>query len=100
MYGTIFRMKIKVGQEQNIVDLFKEWDRDRKPNTKGAIGGLIMKPDNSSGELIGVAVFADKESYMANADNPEQNRWFSKLRESLEADPTWEDGEYIAGGIG
>lgn len=100
MYGTIFRMKIKAGQEQKVVDLFQEWERDRKPNTKGAIGGLVMKPDNSSGELIGVAVFSDKASYIANADNPEQDRWFQKVMESLESEPTWEDGEYIAGVLG
>ena len=36
---------------------------------------------------------------MANANNPEQSQWFNKLRELLEADPEWEDGEYLAGGI-
>ena len=34
MYGTIFRMKLKAGQEQNVVDLFREWERDRKPKAK------------------------------------------------------------------
>ena len=67
-------MKVKPGQEQRLVELFKDWERERQPKVKGAIGGLIMKPDNKAGELVGVAVFEDKASYMANAGDPEQDR--------------------------
>ena len=100
MYGTIFHMKVKPGQTQQAVDLFQEWERDRQPNVKGAIGGLVMRPENRSDELVGVAIFQDKAAYTANADDPEQHKCFLKLRDLLEADPTWEDGEYVAGQIG
>ena len=99
MYGTIFRMKVKPGQQQRVAEVFEEWDRDRKPNVKGAVGGLLLRPDGRSDELVGVAVFQDKASYIANADDPEQQRWYTKLRELLEADPEWEDGEYLAGNL-
>ena len=59
-----------------------------------------MKPDAKSGELIGVAVFEDKASYEANADDPEQDKWFGSLRALLTEDPEWEDGEYVAGELG
>ncbi len=96
MYGTIFRMKVKGGQEQRVIQIFEEWNTQQKPVVKGAIGGLVMKPDGSSDELIGVAIFEDKQSYVANADNPGQQQWYAKLRDALEADPEWEDGEYVA----
>ncbi|MBI4299206.1 MAG: antibiotic biosynthesis monooxygenase [Chloroflexi bacterium] len=95
MYGSIFRMKVKPGQEQKVIDLFNEWDKVERPKVKGAIAGYVMKPDSKSGELIGVAVFQDKASYRANAERPEQDRWFRKMREHLQADPQWEDGEYL-----
>ena len=95
MYGTIFRMKVKQGQEQRVVDIFKDWEKERKPHVKGVIGGYLMKPDKGSGELIGVAIFEDKAAFMANADNPEQDKWFRTMRELLTEDPTWEDGEYV-----
>lgn len=31
MYGTIFRMNVKLGQEQRLVEVFKEWERERMP---------------------------------------------------------------------
>ena len=100
MYGTIYRMKVKSGQEQKVIDLADEWDREYKPKIKGAIGGLLMKPDNKPGELIGVALFQDKATDEANADDPEQDRWYRQLRELLEADPDWEDGEYVMADLG
>ena len=51
--------------------LFQEWERDRKPEVKGAMGGYVYKLDNT-GELVGVAVFSDKDTYKANAEDPAQ----------------------------
>lgn len=98
MYGSIFRMKVKKGKEKAIVELMKEWEKTRGPKVKGSIAGYFMKPDNKPGEMIGVAVFSDKKSYRANAEDPEQHKWYLKMRECLDADPVWEDGEYITGG--
>ncbi len=42
-----------------------------------------------------MAVFSDKASYAANASDPEQDVWYGKFRDLLEADPEWEDGEYL-----
>ena len=53
------------------------------------------KPD----EFVLAVAFEDKASYTANADDPEQHAWFMKVRELLESDPEWEDGEYVAGGL-
>ncbi len=99
MYGTIFRMKAKLGREQKLIAVFHDWEKEQKPQTPGAIGGLLFKPDGKSDEFIGVAVFQDKESYAANADNPGQDAWYKELRELLVSAPIWEDGEYVAGSV-
>ena len=100
MYGTIFRMRVKRGHEAGAAKAFEDWERELKPKIEGAIESLVMRPDGKPGELIGVAVFKDEASYRANADSPDQDRWYRALREHLEADPEWEDGEYIAGSVG
>ena len=93
MYGTIARMRAKSGQSQKVIDLLEEWDRERGAKVKGSVGGYILRPDGSSGELLLVAIFEDQATYEANAEDPEQARWFGRLREMLEADPEWTDGE-------
>ena len=96
-YGTIFRMRVKPGAEQQVVRLLDEWQRERQPKVPGAVGGYLFKPDKRSGELIGVAVFRDQQAYRANGSDPEQDAWYRRLREQLEADPEWEDGAILYG---
>ena len=95
MYGSIFRIKIKAGQEQKVLDMFRQWEKERKPKVKGVVTSFVLRPDNYPDELIGVAVFRDKASYTANANDPEQDKWYQEMRKLLLADPQWQDGEYV-----
>ena len=95
MYGTIARMRAKQGHTQAIVDMMNEWNRERRPNVKGVVGGYIHTPDNSPDEPVMVAIFQDKDAYVANAQDPEQDKWFQRFREHLEADSDWTDGEIV-----
>ena len=45
-----------------------------------------------------MAVFEDKDAYLANGNDPAQHGWFMKLRELLQSDPAWEDREFVVGG--
>jgi hypothetical protein len=75
--------------------LTEEWERERAPKVKGPVAEYVMRPDRDSDEVILVVVFEDEKSYRANAEDPEQDKWYRRLREHLEADPAWEDGQYI-----
>jgi hypothetical protein len=94
-YGTVFKFKVKSGHEADLLSVWDEWERDMQPKVKGAGAGYLYKLDNEPGTFIGVAVFDTKEDYFANADNPEQDKWFQRIREHLEADPEWNDGEIV-----
>src|SRR5688572_2096652 len=98
MFGTIFSMRPKPGQEQAVEQLFHSWERDRRPNVAGVVGGYLFKSRSNPGELTGVAIFDSEESYSKNANDPAQNGWYQQLRDKLQADPEWNDGEVIAGG--
>ena len=95
MYGTLFRMRAKPGQVTAARDLVAEWNRNFRPNNKGAVGAYLMSTEADPEALIGVAFFTDKECYLDNAKSPAQDAWFRMLRETLVSDPEWEDGEYI-----
>ena len=93
MYGTIFNLKVKSGHEQDLLEVLDG------TTPKGMVAWFLMKPDDNDADLIGVAVFENKEAHIANANSPEQNESFSKLMEHLDSEPTWTDGEYIANEI-
>jgi hypothetical protein len=93
MYGTVFRLQPKIGTEDEVVRLVEQWGRDRGPKVKGFRSSYLYSLD--SGGMVGVAVFDSKEAYQANAEDPEQDRWYRRLRELLESDPEWNDGEVV-----
>jgi len=92
MYGTVARMRLKQGKEAELSGLLREFDAMKVP---GAISDYLYRMDEDSNEYYMVVVFADKERYVANADNPEQDARYQKLRALLEADPEWHDGEIV-----
>ena len=89
MYGTIAKLKVK----QGALDEIRKMETHRKPD--GVVGSLVFQSDGDADELWMVAIFRDKESYFANADSPEQNEDFLRLRALLSADPEWHDGEIV-----
>lgn len=93
MYGTVFRIQPKLGTEEEIIRLMEQWDRERRPKVKGVVATYLYRLDQ--GGMMGAVVFQDKETYEANANDPEQDRWYRRLRELLEADPEWNDGEIV-----
>ena len=40
-------------------------------------------------------VFRDRESYESNAASPAQNEMYDQMRDLMESDPEWHDGEVI-----
>jgi hypothetical protein len=95
MYGTIFRLQPRVGREADVVSLMEEWNRQRGATVPGVQATYLLRSERRPGELIGAAVFDDEQTYRANAAAPEQDAWHRRLRAALEADPIWEDGEYL-----
>ena len=94
MYGTIFKLKIKEGHEDQLLSLMKE----ENETPEGMIAWFLMKPDENK-EWIGVAIFDSVESHVNNANRPETNENFIKMMELLAGEPEWTDGEYLIGEI-
>jgi hypothetical protein len=95
MFGSIYQMQPKPGQELTIADHFRRWERERRPVVGGAVAGYLFRPKSSPDELIGFAVFDSESSYRENAADPAQDQWYRDLRQMLEADPKWQDGDIL-----
>jgi quinol monooxygenase YgiN len=92
MYGTIARLRVKPGMEARFASLFAELESVEVP---GAIGEYLYRMDEAGSEYYMAVAFADKDSYLANADSPAQDARYRQLRALLEADPEWHDGEIV-----
>jgi len=95
MYGTVARFTAKPNSEGALRELTRMED---PADTAGYAFHHVYKLDAGGDQYILVAGFKDKESYVANANSPEQNEFYEKFRALLVSDPEWMDGEIIDSG--
>ena len=91
MYGTVARMRLKAGAPDDAMAQVGE-DAAQIP---GLISSYVYRSDDDPRELFLAVVFESREAYVANAERPEQHERYLKMRELLEDDPEWHDGEVV-----
>ncbi|HEV8229174.1 MAG TPA: hypothetical protein VGQ86_04375 [Candidatus Limnocylindria bacterium] len=96
MYGTIARMKVKKDCLREFFALGKEWDDHERKRAVGYINSEILWEDKEEGRACLVVHFTSKDAYVRNADSPEQDAFYQRMRACLDADPEWIDGTYAA----
>ncbi len=92
MYGTIARMRVKIGMEQEFLRIAQEVESVPVP---GIVAVYVYQMDADSREYYMVVMFDSKESYFANANSPEQHGRFMQLMNVLESEPEWHDGTVV-----
>ncbi len=88
MYGTVARMVVKPENREKIMAVMAGDDR----KVPGAIGSYTLM-ENDSDNVWLLAIFEDRATYDANADDPAMHEMYVQYRALLEADPEWHDGE-------
>ena len=91
LYGTIAKMNLKPGAEDEIMQVMEGPDTQRE----GHVATYVFKSDADPNVHFVTTIFESKGAYKKFADSPEQSKRFHKMRELLAADPEWQDGEVI-----
>ncbi len=89
MFGTIGHARFKTENREALERVLQGQALDA---VAGFRHGFVLFPDGKD-EVYIVAVFADRDSYYANANDPAQHERYLEYRALLEDDPTWADGE-------
>jgi len=89
MYGTIARFRIKPGVKDEFVKTLDGFGNDI---ISGWVADYYFQTENDPDEFYLVAIFKDKETYVANADSTEQHERYLVFRSFLVDDPEWHDG--------
>ena len=93
MYGTIARFRIKPGVKDEFVKAMDDFGGAMIP---GWVADYYVQMENDPDEFYLVAIFTDKEAYMANADSTEQHARYLVFRSFLIDDPEWHDGFMVS----
>lgn len=93
MYGTVARIKIKPELRDEAID-FLQRPEDPEDNP-GAVSFYLFQMDADPNEFYMVAVFEDKEKYVANANDPQTDAQYQEMAKFFAEEPQWHDGEII-----
>lgn len=92
MYGTIAKMRVKAGAEQEFLRVAQETE---SVPVAGVVAVYVYQMDADSREFYMTVVFENQETYVANANSPEQHQRFLQLMTVLETEPEWHDGMVV-----
>ena len=93
MYGTIARLRALPGSAEKLLALNEGYEGLEVP---GFVATYVYRSDSDPDEYWMAVVFADRETYRRNADDPAQDVRYRELRALLATDPEWHDGEIIS----
>jgi quinol monooxygenase YgiN len=92
MYGTVARWKVKEGKEKDLEQLAEELMREMPPGSRSV---LVYRSDANPREYWVASSWDSKEAYTSNSNTPEQDQRFRQLRELMDSEPEWHDGEIV-----
>lgn len=95
MYGTVARTKVKPENRDAMQEIFSS-SLAEGSTPPGYIAGYLLF-ENDSDVAWMFAVFEDRASYDANADDPKQHEMYVAYRALMEDEPEWHDG--VIGGM-
>ena len=89
MYGTVAKLRVKPGCTE-------QWlQTEMDVHSPGFIASYVFQSDEDADKFWLVALFENKETYVANAESPRQHERYTQLRQNLASDPVWHDGEVV-----
>ncbi|HZU17503.1 MAG TPA: antibiotic biosynthesis monooxygenase [Candidatus Dormibacteraeota bacterium] len=92
MYGTVARFRLPSERQEALRELQRQIEVEPPP---GLVASYVYRMDADPDEYYLAVLFEDRDAYVANAESPEQDRRYRRLRALLAADPEWHDGEVV-----
>jgi hypothetical protein len=93
MYGTVARLKFESTSTEEALQTVMA--SEGAANPAGAVATYIFRLDADPSEFYLVVLFEDKDTYFANADDPQTNVDYEKMAKFFAAEPRWHDGEVV-----
>ena len=92
MFGTITRVRLKDGV--TIDELKAQFSVEDRPASSLAL--IALQSVDDPREVWIASAFESRDAYFKNAESPEQNARFERMRELVEDDPPeWHDGNVV-----
>lgn len=88
MFGTVARIRIKPGHEDDLARIAGEITATNPP---GFVTNYVLRSKDDPQERWLIAIFESEQAYYDNASRPETNAQYERWMEITEGQPEWHD---------
>jgi len=79
MFVTVSIYRAKAGQEDAIIALHEDWQRNQQPKAMGYLSGELLRNVKAPRKFIAIMRFESQESARALANDREQDAWYRRV---------------------
>ena len=91
MFVIVSTYRAKAGEEDAIIALHEDWERNWGPEAKAYISWELLRKDEAPQEFITITSFKSKELAQAATGDLEQDAWYGRLMSLIEEGPVRAD---------
>lgn len=91
MFVSVFTYRARSGEEDAVVALHEDWQRNRRPKAIGFISSEMLRADDDPRAFIDVVHFESAEAARVVAQDIAQDAWYRRLVSLCEAEPVFTD---------
>lgn len=88
MFVTVCTYRARAGEEDAIIALHEDWERNRRAKASGYASGELLIDVHDPQMFITIARFVSKVAARTVAEDPEQVAWHRRLASLAETEPT------------
>ena len=88
MFVTVSTYRAKAGEEDAIIALHEDWQRNMQPRARGYLSGELLRKVEDLREFIAIMRFESQESARALTKDPEHDAWYRRVVSLAENTPT------------
>jgi quinol monooxygenase YgiN len=92
---TFWKMKTKPGKIKEIMEIMGSPEDQTRIKARGWQATVVGTSKDNPDEVWGMVTWDNSENYKKNADSPDQDADFQKMRELLAAEPEWHDCDVV-----
>lgn len=102
MFVTVSRYRARAGEEDAIIALHEDWQRNQQRRARGYLSGELIRNARDAREFLALMRFESQEAAQRLVKDPEHAAWYQRLVSLTEGTPTRTDytGEWWSSFLG
>src|SRR2546428_12825580 len=87
MFVTVSKYQARAGEEDAIIALHEDWQRNQQFRAKGYLSGELLRNIRDSREFIALMRFESQEAAQLLENDPDHDAWYRRLVSLMEGTP-------------